>query len=73
MPFEVEEMSFDKFYPNRKDWRSQYRGAASFDSSCRPHGSCPFCLRKRTYREAKEIERMNQEERDWNVISDARL
>lgn len=36
-------MSFDKHYPNRKDKRKQHRGSKSFDRSCRPGGSCPWC------------------------------
>ena len=35
-------MSFDKFYPNRKDHRKQYYGCRSFDSSCRSYGGCPY-------------------------------
>jgi len=36
-------MSFDKYYPNRKDWRRQYYGSKRFDYSCRNHGGCPYC------------------------------
>lgn len=36
-------MSFDKNYQNRKDWRKPYYNAKSFDTSCRNHGSCPYC------------------------------
>lgn len=42
-------MSFDTDYPNRKDWRKPYRRSASFDRSCRPGGSCPFCTENRTF------------------------
>lgn len=43
-------MSFDKRYPNRKDWRKPYKGSARFDRSCRPGGGCGWCLKNRTYR-----------------------
>lgn len=36
-------MSFDVFYPKRKDWRKPYYGAKSFSRGCRNHGSCPWC------------------------------
>ena len=41
-------MSFDKTYPNRKDWRRPYRGSKAFDRSCRHHGGCAYCERNRT-------------------------
>lgn len=53
-------MSFDKHYPNRKDHRRPYRGAASFDGSCRPHGGCPYCETRRRIRSL----RLAQRERD---------
>jgi hypothetical protein len=43
-------MSFDKHYPNRKDWRRPYRGSKAFDRSCRPHGSCPYCRKGRQHK-----------------------
>lgn len=36
-------MSFDNYYPNRKDWRKKYKKSKRFDRSCRNHGSCPYC------------------------------
>ena len=37
-------MSFNKKYPNRKDYRKQYtKKAERVDSSCRPGGDCPRC------------------------------
>lgn len=37
-------MSFDKMYPNRKDWRKQYVKKASIcDRTCRPNGGCDYC------------------------------
>lgn len=42
-------MSFDKIFPNRKDRRKSYHGSKSFDRTCRPHGSCPYCKNSRQY------------------------
>lgn len=49
-------MPFDKEYPNRKDHRQPHRGAASFDRSCRNHGSCPWCAGNRTVATERRIE-----------------
>lgn len=49
-------MSFDKDYPNRKDKRKDYKKSAACDRSCRPGGSCPYCIGNRQY---KNIKRMN--------------
>ena len=43
-------MGFDKNYPNRKDKRKHYRGAKAVDTSCRNHGSCPWCQGKVKYK-----------------------
>lgn len=46
-------MSFDNQYPNRKDCRKPYFRSGAFDRSCRPGGSCPWCIRNRQYRTRK--------------------
>jgi len=46
-------MSFDKNYPNRKDKRKPYRKSKAFDTSCRNHGSCPYCKENRTFFDKK--------------------
>ncbi len=46
-------MSFDKKYPNRKDQRKDYRDSKKFDSTCRNHGSCPYCQQNRTFSDKK--------------------
>lgn len=48
-------MSFYKFYPKRKDRRKQYRDSRAFDSSCKNHGSCPWCRSNRLYQYRKSI------------------
>lgn len=44
-------MSFDKYYPKRKDWRNPYMGKTSkkVDRTCRNHGSCPYCAAGRQH------------------------
>ena len=44
---------------NCKEHRKPYRGAKSFDKSCRNNGGCPWCEGNRlcsTYRELLRIE-----------------
>lgn len=56
-------MSFDKDYPNRKDWRKPRRGA---DRTCCNHGSCPYCESGRKHREKRQtpiVEPITREER----------
>ena len=48
-------MSFDKQYPNRKDWRRKLRGSKSVDRSCRNHGDCPYCRSKRCHKLRKAM------------------
>ena len=42
-------MSFDTYYPNRKDRRKPYRGAKSYTRGCRNHGSCEYCASNRQH------------------------
>jgi len=37
----------DKAIAHGKEKRKQYRGAKSFDRSCRNHGNCPYCSSNR--------------------------
>ena len=50
-------MSFEKNYPNRKDWRKQYRDSRRFFGSCRSHGNCPSCQGKIKYKLIKQSKR----------------
>lgn len=54
-------MSFDKTYPNRKDWRKSYRGSKRFDRTCRCHGSCGYCNGNRTYTTRRGLEATDQQ------------
>jgi hypothetical protein len=42
-------MSFDNFYPNRKDKRKKYYKAKAIDRTCRNHGSCSYCQSNRLF------------------------
>lgn len=43
------QMSFDRKYPNRKDWRKEFRKSKAFDRSCRCHGACSYCQNNRLH------------------------
>lgn len=58
-------MSFEKDYPNRKDWRKPYRRAAKYFKSCRPHGSCSFCVDNRLYQDRKQRLITNEKLKEW--------
>lgn len=45
-------MSFDKNYPNRKDWRKQDRRGVNYDCSCN-WGACEWCGGHKKHREVK--------------------
>jgi len=67
-------MSFDNYYPRRKDRRANYYGSKSFDRSCRPGGGCDYCARNRTfqYRREKKIagEKIADYMRGWSSDPD---
>ena len=56
-------MSFDKEYPNRKDWRKPYpRKAQRCSHGCRPGGSCDWCRGNRTIATKRAEEKAKVEE-----------
>jgi len=55
-------MAFDKDYPNRKDWRKQYRGAKAVDSQCRNHGECAYCREGRQHANKRRMPVMTYED-----------
>ncbi len=59
-------MSFNKIYPNRKDWRKPYTGAKTIDKDCRVHGSCQICRGNRMLATMKALAAANDELwHDW--------
>lgn len=43
-------MSFDNYKARIKDNRHQYYDVRKIDSTCRSHGSCPYCARGRQHK-----------------------
>lgn len=63
-------MSLDKAIKRGKEHRKPYKGAKAVDSTCRNHGSCPYCKGNRLYKFKKQIERADyglspREERNY--------
>lgn len=48
-------MSLDKAIEHGKEKRKPYRGAKAVDSTCRNHGSCPYCRDNRLHKFKKSI------------------
>lgn len=46
-------MSFSKAIAHGKEKRKPYRGAKSYDVSCRNHGSCDYCKSNRLFADKK--------------------
>lgn len=42
-------MSLNKAIYYGKEHRKPYYGSRSFDSACRPGGSCPYCFKNRLH------------------------
>ena len=50
-------MGLEKAIQHKKERRKPYKGSASFDRSCRNHGSCSYCVSNRTHAFRKELHR----------------
>ena len=59
-------MGFDKDYPNRKDHRKPYYGAAAVDHTCRPGGSCPACRDGRVTYLKRLVDEYNNKLKEYN-------
>ena len=46
-------MSLDKAIEHGKEQRKPYYHSGKFDTTCRPHGTCPWCANNRKYRHEK--------------------
>ena len=64
-------MSLDKAIQHKKEFRREYRGAASWDSHCRNHGRCSWCEGNRLYSSARELLRTRDELLRWEEESHA--
>lgn len=58
-------MSFDKVYPNRKDWRKPYWKSKAVDRDCRPGGTCPFCQGSLQHKHRKRLAAAVEAEREF--------
>lgn len=47
--------------------RRALTGSQRFDSSCRNHGSCPWCVGNRTHADAKQRSRADEQLRDLDA------
>lgn len=57
-------MSLDKAIKHGKEKRKPHKGSKAFDSSCRNNGGCPWCLKNRTYRHDKELDKAKSKQND---------
>lgn len=57
-------MSLDKAIEHNKEHRKKYYGAKSVDSTCRNHGSCPWCKENRAYKNKKLKEKEKYDLKD---------
>lgn len=55
---EAKIMSLDKAIEHGKEKRKPYYGSGKVDTSCRNHGSCPYCAKGREYSSNKRKEKM---------------
>lgn len=47
-------MSLDKAIKYKKEHRKEYYDSRAIDSTCRSHGSCPWCMGNRFHKYAKQ-------------------
>lgn len=59
-------MGFDKYYPNRKDWRKPYfYGGGSKAKGCRPNGGCAYCYSNRFHSIHKKLLSANEQLKEY--------
>lgn len=51
-------MSFEKAIEHGKEKRKPYYGSKRIDTTCRNHGSCPYCAKGREYSSNKRKEKL---------------
>lgn len=61
----------DKAIKHGKEHRKPYKGAKSFDRSCRNHGSCTYCLNNRTCRNNAKTEAANEALQEYKDDSES--
>lgn len=58
-------MSLDKSIRSKKEKRKPYKKSKAFDSSCRNHGSCPYCRDNRTYKVRKKLKASDEKIKEF--------
>lgn len=58
-------MSLDKAIRTGKEHRKPYRKSKAVDSSCRNHGSCPWCENNRNYHNHKVELSAEEQEKEY--------
>ena len=58
-------MSLSKAIKSGKEHRKPYYGAASFDSSCRPGGGCPWCEGNRFHADRRRRAAADEQIKEW--------
>lgn len=59
-------MSFDKSITSGKERRKPYRGAKAVDTSCRNHGSCPYCRNNRLHAAIRNEEKAQSQYTEYS-------
>jgi hypothetical protein len=62
-------MGLYKAIEHNKEHRKPYKGAKSFDRSCRNHGSCTYCECTRTFFDKKQRFNADEELEEFNYTS----
>jgi hypothetical protein len=58
-------MSLDKGIKYGKEHRKEYYDSRAVDTTCRSHGSCPWCKTNRFHKYAKQNVKANQQLKDY--------
>lgn len=58
-------MSLDKSIEHNKDYRKPYYRAGRFDPTCRPGGTCPYCVNSRLHSRRKKEIRAKEEIKEF--------
>ena len=59
-------MSLDKAIEHKKERRKKFYGAKAVDSTCRNHGTCPWCEDNRLYKSKRLKEKVKSELEEVN-------
>lgn len=63
-------MSLEKAISSGKEKRKPYYGAGRVDTTCRNHGSCPYCRSNRTHKHRRAVEGVAARLREHSVAED---